>query len=162
MVYNIYTDGSFKDVPVYGGFYSGAAVIMAEGSSTPIATLTKVANDELLPMRNVAGEILATMMAFEHCLSVLHLTQNDTVHLYYDYEGVENWTKSKGEKGYWRAKNKTTQAYRDYVNLIVRPTFKVVFHHVYGHTGNAGNEIVDRAAKNAIDSHIKNLRMEQV
>lgn len=154
MQYDIYTDGSYRELRGYGAYYAGAAVIKETNSDNVVVTLTKVGNDELLPMRNVAGEILAVMMAMEHCLNVLKLTQDDEVRIFYDYQGIENWTKRKGEPNYWRSKNPLTQGYRDYINTIVRPVFKVTFHHVPAHSGIAGNELVDRLAKEAIIKHV--------
>lgn len=154
MVYNAFIDGSFKSTQL-GNFFGSAATIEPEDGSRTITTLTKAGNDpELLSMRNVAGEIMAAMMLFEHCLNVLKLTQEDTVILHYDYAGIENWCKRKGEPDYWRSKNTVTQAYRDYVNTIVRTRFTVKFVHTPGHSGIVGNERVDKLAKEAIDKHI--------
>lgn len=162
MTYIAFTDGSFKAVPEVGSFYSSAATIELEGHPETLTTLTKVANDsDLLPMRNVAGEIMAVMMVFEHCLNTLRLTQEDTVILNYDYVGIENWCKRKGEANYWRCKNTITQAYRDYVNTIVRSRFHVKFVHTPGHKGITGNERVDKLARDAISVHVNNLKMER-
>lgn len=160
MHYIAYTDGSYMDVPGYGAFYSSAATLTKEGDAKPFATLTKVANDELISMRNVAGEIMAVMMVLEHCLNALDLKENDSVTIYHDYAGIANWCKRKGEKDYWRCKNAVTQGYRDYINTIVRPRFKLEFIHTKGHTGVTGNEYVDMLAKDAIKNHVQNLKME--
>lgn len=161
MIYDVYTDGSYKQVNGFGPFYASAATIEIKGQPNTASALTKVGNDEsLIGMRNVAGEIMAVMMVFEHCLNVLKLTQEDTVVLHYDYVGIENWLKRKGEKDYWRCKNDTTQAYRDYMNTIVRTRMNVKFVHTPGHKGIVGNERVDKLAKAAIDQHIRNLSME--
>lgn len=162
MIYNVFTDGSFKAFPEFGAFYASAATIEVSGEPNTLTALTKVGNDsDLVGMRNVAGEIMAVMMIFEHCLNVLKLTQKDTVVLHYDYVGIENWLKRKGEKDYWRCKNTTTQAYRDYMNTIVRTRMNVKFVHTPGHSGIRGNERVDTLAKNALISHVKNLSMER-
>ena len=157
MKYTVYTDGSYKKIKGIGEFYSSAATLASEVNPDQMTVLTKVSNDDLISMHNVAGEIMAVMMALEHCINVLHLTQKDEVTIYYDYAGIENWTRRKGESNYWRCKNETTQAYRDYINTIVRPRFQLVFRHVSGHTGEEGNERVDRLARKAIDDHVSKL-----
>lgn len=159
MDYVIYTDGSYKQVDGVGPFYAGAALIYEKESGKCLAALTKVGNDSIVTMRNVAGEIIAVVMALEHCLSVLKLKKEDNVTIYYDYQGIEAWTLSKGTQGYWKAKNPTTQGYRSYINTVVKPAFNVQFSHVYGHTGVRGNEMVDSLAKKAIEEHVDNLRM---
>ncbi len=158
MIYYVYTDGSYKDFgSEIGAFYSSAAIVYPENDPDKVTALTKVSNDDSISMHNVIGEIVAAMMAFEHCLNVLHLKQDDTVRLCHDYVGLANWCKKKGEKDFWRCKNETSQAYRNYVNGIVRPRFKVEFIHTPGHSGNVGNDIVDKLAKDAMQQHVENL-----
>lgn len=158
MVYNIYVDGSYKNYGVgIGEFYSSAAVIMKEGFEEPETILSKVSNDELISMRNVAGELLAVMMAMEHCMNVLKLTQSDTINVYYDYAGIRNWTLKKGEPGYWKSNTETTQAYRDYMNSIVKPRLKVNFYKVKAHSGIKGNELADTIVKQVMQLHVLKL-----
>lgn len=158
MVYEAYVDGSFKEYPGIGSFYSSAALIYPEGKKEDAIVLTKVSGDDLISMRNVAGELMAVMMTLEHCLNTLKLTQKDTIRIYYDYAGIENWTKSKTQVGYWRSKNVHTQAYRDYVTTKIRPTMKLEFVHVTGHSGVVGNEEVDKFAKAAMAEYVNKLR----
>ena len=154
MHYIAYTDGSFKEVKSIGQFYASAALLVCEEKGTT-ATFSKVADDpELLPMRNVAGELMAVMMVLEHCLNTLHVTQEDTLTIYHDYIGLANWVKRKDEPGYWRAKNYWTQAYREYVLTKFKTRCKLEFVHVPGHSGIPGNEVVDKIAKDAIEKEL--------
>ena len=159
MNYIVYTDGSFKETP-FGPYYSGAAAIIVGDDVRPSHLISKVGNDEIVSMQNVAGEIIAAMSAFEYLLNVVKVNSGDTIEVRYDYAGIENWTKKKGEKDYWRAKNKTTQAYRDYVNTVLRQRCKVVFKHIKGHSGEPGNSLVDHVCRDAIAQTVARLQTE--
>lgn len=152
MRYIAYTDGSYKETP-FGPVYSSAAIVGVEGSQN-VTQLTKVSADEYIKHHNIAGEVMAVMMVCEHCMNVLKLKQTDTLVLHYDYKGIENWCLRATDANYWKAKNPLSQAYRDYINSIVRPTFKIEFVHTPGHTGILGNETVDVLARKAIDIYV--------
>ena len=155
MRYEAYTDGSYKNVTGVGEYFASAAIIAEEGSGD-WTSIVKVSNDrELISMRNVAGEIMAVMAVCEHCINTLKLKQGDTLRINYDYVGIENWCRKQGEKDFWRAKTSVTSAYRDYINTVVRPRFKLEFNHVTGHSGVRGNDIVDKLAKDAIDKRFR-------
>ena len=150
-----YTDGSYKEVPGFGGVYSGACVLCTDQSDSRVL-LTKADNkEEYLQLRNVAGEISAVMMACEHCLSTLHMKQGDILLIKHDYVGLDFWCRPKGSEGYWRAKTPMTIMYRDYMNTRVKTTFTVKFEHVTGHSGHPVNDLVDNAAKTAIDTFVE-------
>lgn len=156
MKYIAYVDGSYKE---YAGqkYYASAAIIAPEGT-TDWTQMTKVSCDaDLISMRNVAGEIMAVMLVMEHCLNSLQLGRNDEVILNYDYAGIENWVAPVNAKNHWRCKNCVTQAYRNYMINVVGPRFKVRFNHTPGHTGIAGNEIVDKLAKRALEDKFQEL-----
>ena len=156
MKYIAYVDGSHKE---YAGqkYYASAAIIAPEGT-TDWTQMTKVSCDtDLISMRNVAGEIMAVMLVMEHCLNSLQLGRNDEVILNYDYAGIENWVAPANAKNHWRCKNCVTQAYRNYMINVVGPRFKVRFNHTPGHTGIAGNEIVDKLAKRALEDKFQEL-----
>ena len=156
MKYIAYVDGSYKE---YAGqkYYAPAAIIAPEGT-TDWTQMTKVSCDtDLISMRNVAGEIMAVMLVMEHCLNSLQLGRNDEVILNYDYAGIENWVAPANAKNHWRCKNCVTQAYRNYMINVVGPRFKVRFNHTPGHTGIAGNEIVDKLAKRALEDKFQEL-----
>lgn len=159
MQYNIFTDGSYKKFDDLGEFYGSATIVLPEWDYDKMVTMTKAGNEpEYIALHNVAGEILAVMMAMEHCLNVLKVNQDDELHIYHDYVGISNWVKSKGEQDYWKAKKPITQAYANYMNTRIKTTTKVVFHHVPGHSGHPGNDLVDQLAKQAIDYYVENLR----
>ena len=93
----------------------------------------------MVPMRNVAGEIQAAMKTVKTALN-LRLPE---ITIYYDYAGVAAWV-----NGDWQCNKKETQ---EYSNYMIRASFKIdiIFRKVAGHTGVIGNEIVDSIAKEA-------------
>lgn len=145
MKYVAYVDGSYMEDATAGAYYGSAAIVQPDGG-TGWSLIKQAGNDEMVAMRNVAGELMAVILLCEYC------TKLDCTHLviHYDYEGIEKWV-----TGQWKAKNKWTQAYRRYMTTVVYPKMKVEFMHVKGHTGVAGNEAVDQYAKDAILDQIR-------
>lgn len=153
MQYEAYVDGSYKSVGD-AEFYASAAIVAPLGSND-WTSIVKVANDpDLIKHRNVAGEVMAVLAVCEHCLGTLKLTTDDCLVINYDYAGIYNWTKKRGEVDFWNAKTPLSMAYRDYISTVIRPRFKVEFKHTRGHSGIRGNEIVDELAKEAINKRL--------
>ena len=103
--------------------------------------------------RNVGGEILAAEFAISLITRLydqdaeLNATHYE-IHMYYDYEGVGKWI-----SGEWRAKKVLTQKYKVYVSgLLSTRDISLNLHHVRGHAGNNGNELVDKLACEAYHS----------
>lgn len=96
-------------------------------------------------MRNVAGETCGAMDAIRKALE-LKLT---TLHIYYDYSGVELWNVPKSNGG-WAADKPETRFYQDAVASARAKGLEIVFQHVQAHTGIPGNEEADRLAKQAV------------
>lgn len=94
----------------------------------------------MLPMRNVAGEILGAQMAMEYCLS----NNIHNLKLFYDYEGIAKWA-----LGEWKTEKYGTSEYKKFYDSI-KDTLKVEFFKVPAHTGVYYNERVDELAKEAL------------
>ncbi len=158
MKYIAYTDGSYLDDPTYGPHYGWAAIVFPEGDVSNVAQLVGSGNDiNYINHRNVAGEIFAVMALCRHCMDVLHLSSEDELVINHDYEGVANWCKRADEEGFWKAKKPLTIAYRQFMNSGPKTMFKVTFVHTKGHSGDAGNDIVDRLARGAIYEKFKKI-----
>lgn len=89
--------------------------------------------------RNVEGETAAAKKALEY---VAVRPDYKSVTVYHDYEGIGKWADHA-----WKANKTYTNAYQRFVDRIRRNGLDVSFVHVDGHTGNEGNEIVDKLAK---------------
>lgn len=130
-----YVDGSYDhSILAYG---AGAVLFYQQKKYT----YSHMNNDErYVSMRNVAGEIEASMAAMKFA------AKNKCQHLeiYYDYEGIEKWC-----TGQWQAKKEGTQAYRDYY-LKMAKVMKITFKKVKSHSGNALNDEADELAKKAL------------
>lgn len=149
---DVYTDGSFHDTAelrdkTYGAIYLPS---FEDGedkwqfyTDKPMYTQS----------RNVGGEVLAAEFAISLIARYYDKLSESgpvefKVNLYYDYEGVGKWI-----TGEWRWKKVLTQNYHRYVWEQLRDRRIMLFpHHVKGHTGCEGNEIVDRLATNAFQS----------
>lgn len=130
-----YVDGSYdKDLKVYGS----GAVILYQGEKV---TLSESGNDpNLVDMRNVAGEILASKMAMEYALK----QGVGSIVIHHDYEGIAKWcTKA------WKANKIGTKEYAKYYDEVIEK-LEVIFVKVKAHSGDQYNDEADVLAKNAI------------
>lgn len=159
MEYVAFTDGSYKEVGNIK-LYASAAIVAKAGTTDWTSIVQCGSDPEYLSLRNVAGELFAVMQVCEYALNTLKLTPNDTLYLYYDYVGIANWLKKPGDPDFWRTKKEATKTYREYIYRYVKPRFKLELIHVEGHTGNVGNEFVDKLAKDAIAKEIRRRQTE--
>lgn len=129
-----FVDGSCLGEERYGAgaitFFNGDAIEFSEEGD----------NDSLKSMRNVAGELLASMTAID---SAIYAGASEIV-IFYDYAGIEEWA-----SGSWSAK---TEGTKEYVKFIkdVSPLIKISFCKVSGHTGIPMNEMADQLAKKSL------------
>lgn len=128
-----YIDGSFD-----GSAYSFACIFVTKQGKQIISGMDT--NEELMSMRNVAGELAAAMVAVKTAkeLGVSQLT------LVYDYVGVANWV-----HGTWTPKTELLRAYKQYMQDYLK-TVPVFFKWVKGHSGFPAGDRADWFAKDAI------------
>ncbi len=130
-----YVDGSFDKNNRYYSY--GVVIFTKEGKNT----YSQKQNDEnMVDMRNVAGEIGGAMFAMEEASA----NGKDILYLYYDYMGIEKWA-----TGEWKANKYGTKKYKEYYDSI-KDRLKVVFIKVKAHTGDEYNEEADKLAKQAL------------
>ncbi len=135
-----YVDGSYDSSS--GRFSCGVVIVETDAEGRSETTELKAAFDdeEAARQRNVAGEIMGSKLAIDHCMA----NGVKAVEIYHDYEGIGAWADRK-----WKANNPLTQGYRDYV-AEARKTIDIRFVKVKAHAGNKYNELADRLAKKAL------------
>lgn len=137
-----FIDGSFNPTTkVYG---CGGFLIDHLGKKHIIQ---KNGNDPgMAKMRNVAGEILGSMMAVELAqkLGMKKLT------IFHDYEGIAAWVLGK-----WKCKKPETRRYAMAMWKAMDTGLRIYFNHVKGHSGNCGNDEADQLAKLAVGLEVK-------
>lgn len=131
-----YVDGSFD--PSIGKYAFGCILLTPDGKI--IRESGNGQDPESLAIRNVAGEMLGAMYAVQWAIN--HGYPSLTI--YYDYEGIAKWA-----KGDWKAKNKRTQQYAEFMNGK-RSYIQLSFQKVKAHSGDHYNEEVDKLAKSAL------------
>ena len=131
-----YVDGSFD--PSIGKYAFGCILLTPEGEI--IRESGNGQDPESLAIRNVAGEMLGAMYAVQWAINHGY----PSLIIYYDYEGIAKWA-----KGDWKAKNKRTQQYAEFMNGK-RSYIQLSFQKVKAHSGDHYNEEVDKLAKSAL------------
>ena len=124
---NAYVDGSYNaDTNEYG---FGVYVVPEDGPFS--AYFGKGPCKE--GGRQVEGEVQAARFAIAKFAG-----EENALHIFYDYEGVEKWATEK-----WRANKGYTKEYAEFA----KDYGNVTFTHTKGHTGVFGNEVADGLAK---------------
>ena len=134
-----YIDGSYEDSSKY---FSYAGVMFYDNVSEDFAFASN--DQDLISMRNVAGEVKASMYVIEKAVEY-NLSK---VIIYYDYTGIENWA-----VGNWKTNNNLTKSYRKFCEDMSKK-IKIEFVKVKSHTNIKYNEYVDKLAKKAIKDKI--------
>lgn len=130
-----YTDGSFD---IKTKRFSMGAVLFYKGETKTFSEAFD--NEELALMRNVAGEIFASMAVMQYCVDA----GIKSIEIVHDYEGVSKWC-----TGEWKTNKEGTIAYKEYYDSV-KDKLDVVFTKVKGHSGNEYNDMADRLAKEAL------------
>lgn len=131
-----YVDGSFS---LDTFTYSYGVVLLTKDNKEAFSGREN--NEGLSEMRNVAGELKGAMMAMTMALG----KGMETLYLYYDYKGIEEWA-----KGNWKTNKEGTKMYKKYYDSI-KDKLDVEFIKVLAHSGVKYNEEADKLAKEALD-----------
>jgi len=131
-----YVDGSFN--PSIGKYAFGCVMIHENGVIEEYKGSGN--NPDALSQRNVAGEMIASMLAVKWAI----INEYEKVEIYYDYSGIECWV-----TGAWKAKNELTQKYRDWMRAR-KNNLEIEFFKVAAHTNDKYNEMADKLAKEGL------------
>lgn len=134
-----YIDGSYDDRKK---LYSYAGIIFLKNNERAEFSYAD-SNSNLIPLRNVAGEIKAAMYVIDLALK----NEAKSIDIYYDYAGIENWANKS-----WKAKNPFTQKYVEYIETV-KAKIDIHFKKVKSHSGIKYNDEVDLLAKKAIENY---------
>lgn len=125
----------------------GAGIVLLDPSTNKVIQeiSVEVKNENVKRLRNVAGELSATMRA----ILFAEKKGYEEIEILYDYNGIAKWI-----GGEWKCKDIYTAAYRDF---ITKHQSKIVikFKKVQAHSGNKWNEVADLLAKRACNNKIK-------
>lgn len=135
---SLFVDGSFdKEHQVVGGAFLHV-------KDDQIIFEQKLKDDqhlELLKLRNVGGELLATIYALKYA-QAKGLTE---VVICHDYQGIASWA-----DGSWQAKTPLTKRYVAFIQKFKAETnAELKFYKISAHTGVKFNERADQLAKEA-------------
>lgn len=129
----IYVDGSYNaDTKKYG-----YGVYMTKGDGSDPHIFVGVGDCEANG-RNVEGEVAAARVGL---FNAKKAGFKDAV-VFHDYQGIGSW----GD-GEWKTNKEYTKRYAAFVDGLRDEGMNIKFTHVDGHTGDVGNEYVDKLAK---------------
>lgn len=133
-----FVDGSFNEST--GEYGYGVVIIEDTKDINEVHFNGKRSNPENATMRNVAGEILASMTAMKYALD----NNLKEITIFHDYEGISKWC-----TGIWKANKSGTKKYVEFYDMVAK-SVTIKFIHVKGHSNNYYNDMVDALAKDAL------------
>lgn len=129
-----FTDGSFNNTL---GIWGAAAIL--QDNRTKETKIIKLSGTEHAEHRNATGEAIAAIEAAKNAIKLGY----KSLTIVHDYMGVSEWA-----TGAWKRNNEMSTHYHRAMDQLMQ-MIDIRFIHVDGHSGVAGNESVDKYAKQA-------------
>lgn len=130
-----YVDGSFN-VKTFEYAYG---IVLINKNGIVITLSGKDNKEEVVNMRNVAGELKGTMVAIQYISK--NIPNINKVTIFHDYEGIAKWVTEE-----WKTNLEYTQKYKEYMQKM-KQNLEISFQKVVAHTGDKFNEMADKLAK---------------
>ncbi len=132
---HIYVDGSHNKEAEE---YSYGMVVLKDDK---IEEYCEKFNDpDMLPMWNVAGEIMGACAAMQYAIDY----NIPKITIFHDYEGISKWPLRE-----WKANKDGTKAYVAFYDEAAKKV-DIRFKKVTGHSGDKYNELADKLARKAL------------
>jgi ribonuclease HI len=131
----LWVDGACLSQPE--GVKFGWAFVIQQDGRELMRHASHVIKSYMAPHRNVAAELQAVIHGLTHCRQMGY----QTVTVFYDYAGIEQWATR-----HWKANTQTTQ---EYVRFIANCPLTITWQKVPAHRGVPMNELVDQLATSA-------------
>lgn len=137
-VLDCYVDGSYCDEL---GAYGSGVCILKQGEIIDEISVSS-AREDLVSMRNVAGEVEAALEAIKYASERGY----NRIKIYYDYTGIRHWA-----LGEWKTNKEGTKYYaKEYKRITESYNVDVEFVKVAAHSGNKYNDHADMLAKRSL------------
>lgn len=141
-IVDVYVDGSYRmERRIDGKKNYSFGIVVVENDEVIYSNYGLGENEEAASMHNVAGELAGAMRGLIWCMA-----NGVRANIHHDYEGVGKWARKE-----WKAKNKWTQAYVNFMNTALAKACINEFIWVKGHSGNKYNELADKLAAKAFE-----------
>lgn len=145
----IYVDGSYK--PSVNPNVAGWAFAAYNEDDVLLHSSYGIVGNPV--SRQIDGELEAALEALKWVQSnkEKHLPTGGKVVIFHDYEGIGRWARNE-----WKTNTGLTKRYKESVNELMLDLIsgdaqiETIFSWVKGHSNNAGNDLVDRLAGQAV------------